>query len=171
MTGRSVPAARFRVSKSGPNCGRGETRKMSRTRWRRLVRSCDRACRLFKGVTGGQRAILNSTSCGTRRGRWTIPARPSNHGHFDTSISSGGSGHRWRSGLAAFQRDLAKDLRSAVINRVTETGLPSVGHGAPFMRTRNWRCVKGAQNSRILRCLFRRKSLTEIRKSAFIGSC
>jgi hypothetical protein len=33
--------------------------------------------------------------------------------------------------------DFTKDFRSAVINRVRETGWPFFGHGSPFIRTQN----------------------------------
>jgi len=56
----------------------------------------------------------------------------------------------------------------AVINRVRETGLPSLGHGAPFILTQYWREVEYCRTSWILRLLFRLKSLIEIRRSDFI---
>ena len=36
-------------------------------------------------------------------------------------------------------KDFTRDLRRAVSNRVRETGLPSLGHGTPFILTQNWR--------------------------------
>jgi hypothetical protein len=39
-------------------------------------------------------------------------------------------------------KDFTRDMRRAVSKRVSETGLPSFGHGAPFILTQNWRDVE-----------------------------
>lgn len=52
-------------------------------------------------------------------------------------------------------KDLTRDLRRAVSKRVRETGLPSLGHGAPFILTENWRDVEYRRISWILRFLLR----------------
>ena len=39
-------------------------------------------------------------------------------------------------------KDFTRGLRRAVSKRAMETGLPSFGHGTPFILTRNWREVE-----------------------------
>src|SRR5215471_3677659 len=59
-------------------------------------------------------------------------------------------------------------FRIAVKTRVSETGWPPTGQREPFIQTMNCRQGNGGCTNRILRFLFLRQSLIEIRTSAFI---
>jgi len=51
--------------------------------------------------------------------------------------------------------EFTSDLRRAVSRGVRETGLPSSGHGWPFIRTQNWRLLaNGSRASWIFRFLY-----------------